>query len=679
MKPAQLVTLADIADLAQVKRPTVSNWRRRHENFPQAVGGSSTQPEFHALEVAEWLDNRPLLDRGESEHQTYGDVFRTRLELRVLGVLRGALDGDTIIRLAVALAALWTLKRSLATSAQEISLQAARVETTRPDLAGAFTPLLADLPEPAVRLIPAVDLLCRTIGPAKTVELFISSADQLGATLRTFQTPQAVIDLVAHLVGKPGARSVCDPAAGTGGLLLGVVSPGATGNIAAADIREASCRMLRHRALCHGVALTVFAEDSFDEWPGSPAEVIVLDPPFVSGEYTTRSKKQQGAGPLDWVRLALGNLVDGGQAYVVVPTWVLSQQDAIEDRRWLVQNAALTAVIQLPRRVQRFRTGTELALLVLGVPGTATGVVLCDADKLARRHGDTWSERAALAVREPARVARDECRLVSADELKLAQSWLPAHKLAPVAEVREHSVRAVEAQQSVYELLGDESWVRALGVVEARFPLDGVAAPSDRDQRRLREVAEILAGHRLPAEQIAERRDEIGLAPIIGPDELRGDRPYGSRGVDLLVVADNDYKRTEAGDIVVLAENGVRTYVDRHGGGVVLSPAQIVRPMPDVAGPLEKRVPPRLLSRLLSAPRNASRETGSTVRRVSLSAMVVPVLTPVEMLELENYLAELDERQAKLRAKLDALETLDRVVSAGVADGALRVAPIPSE
>ncbi|KOT28468.1 restriction endonuclease subunit M, partial [Streptomyces caelestis] len=49
------VTAAGIARLAGVGRAAVSNWRRRHTDFPGPVGGTETSPSFALAEVEGWL------------------------------------------------------------------------------------------------------------------------------------------------------------------------------------------------------------------------------------------------------------------------------------------------------------------------------------------------------------------------------------------------------------------------------------------------------------------------------------------------------------------------------------------------------------------------------------------------------------------------------------------------
>jgi len=59
------IKAADIARLAGVGRAAVSNWRRRHADFPDPVGGPPTSPTFPLPEVEAWLrDNGKLVDPG---------------------------------------------------------------------------------------------------------------------------------------------------------------------------------------------------------------------------------------------------------------------------------------------------------------------------------------------------------------------------------------------------------------------------------------------------------------------------------------------------------------------------------------------------------------------------------------------------------------------------------------
>lgn len=66
-----LVTGAEIARLAGVTRAAVSNWRRRYEDFPPAVGGSASSPLFVWDAVQKWLDGRDKSQEVSLEVQTW--------------------------------------------------------------------------------------------------------------------------------------------------------------------------------------------------------------------------------------------------------------------------------------------------------------------------------------------------------------------------------------------------------------------------------------------------------------------------------------------------------------------------------------------------------------------------------------------------------------------------------
>lgn len=55
--PAE-VNLSQIGRMAGVGRAAVVNWRRRHGDFPPAVGGTAESPTFDREAVAAWLTGR---------------------------------------------------------------------------------------------------------------------------------------------------------------------------------------------------------------------------------------------------------------------------------------------------------------------------------------------------------------------------------------------------------------------------------------------------------------------------------------------------------------------------------------------------------------------------------------------------------------------------------------------
>ena len=68
------VTAAGIARLAGVGRAAVSNWRRRHADFPKPVGGTETSPSFALSDVedgaVEVIDELVHNSSGHDRHST---------------------------------------------------------------------------------------------------------------------------------------------------------------------------------------------------------------------------------------------------------------------------------------------------------------------------------------------------------------------------------------------------------------------------------------------------------------------------------------------------------------------------------------------------------------------------------------------------------------------------------
>lgn len=390
MPSRELVTMTEIAELAQVRRPTVSNWRRRHEDFPRPVRDHGSQPLFDAEQVAAWLARRPIPaedGRRRPAERTYGDRFRANLRLRAvvhaLDLLRDALARTDMTRFPLALAALRAVAdRPLPDTGQEIARLARAVEDERPDLSGVFTPLLVDPPPQAGVIAGMVEDLIQAAGPAGAAEHLIDWIDRALSLRAQYMTPAGITDLVAFLVGDVTNRRVFDPAAGTGSLLLRVLDTGTARAVTAADLDPEVLRTLRHRLLCHGIAAEVVRADSLDAWAVPESDVILVDPPFLPGE-----REAEKHGPLAWAEQAVRHLAPGGRAYVVVPVWALTRQGnlpTVRLRESLLARGALTKVIQLPRRIHSFRTGTELAVLVLAPPGEGGDeVVLCNADRIA--------------------------------------------------------------------------------------------------------------------------------------------------------------------------------------------------------------------------------------------------------------------------------------------------------
>ncbi|MBC8092218.1 MAG: SAM-dependent DNA methyltransferase, partial [Pseudonocardia sp.] len=74
------VSAAEVARLAGVGRAAVSNWRRRHADFPRPVGGSDTSPRFWLADIESWMRNQGKLRANTEEITAWSALDRSRGE-----------------------------------------------------------------------------------------------------------------------------------------------------------------------------------------------------------------------------------------------------------------------------------------------------------------------------------------------------------------------------------------------------------------------------------------------------------------------------------------------------------------------------------------------------------------------------------------------------------------------
>lgn len=86
------LTLAGIGRLANVGRAAVSNWRRRHDDFPAPVGGTDSSPQFPLPDIEDWLRRHGKVDDSVSgwnwlwpKVEDLGDWERMGLVLAAVG------------------------------------------------------------------------------------------------------------------------------------------------------------------------------------------------------------------------------------------------------------------------------------------------------------------------------------------------------------------------------------------------------------------------------------------------------------------------------------------------------------------------------------------------------------------------------------------------------------------
>ncbi|MGW8889775.1 N-6 DNA methylase [Streptomyces sp. NPDC055749] len=387
------VTAAGIARLAGVGRAAVSNWRRRHADFPKPVGGTETSPSFALVEVEEWLR-----DQGKLAEVP----LRERLWQQLSGHPAGAVTA--LVHTGCAL----LLVRDRPTAWLEISAVSDErmagvlpvalddVLTARfgPDTGRAVhTPGAAEL-LPSVPLLRAAAELAAETGARQCFEFLFGR--QLDANPRQYTlTPPGLAELMADLAepwqeadkqpGKQPARTVLDPAAGTGALLRAVGRPTAL-YAQEADPDLAALTALRlalqsESSRADAPALDVRTGDTLraDAFPQLAADTVLCHPPFNErnwghDELAYDPRWEYGfpartESELAWVQHALAHLREGGTAVLLMPPAAASRRSGRRIRADLLRRGALRAVIALPAGAAP-PYGIPLHLWVLRKPGS---------------------------------------------------------------------------------------------------------------------------------------------------------------------------------------------------------------------------------------------------------------------------------------------------------------------
>ncbi|MEH1128375.1 hypothetical protein [Micromonospora sp. CPCC 206061] len=643
---AAYVSSGQIARYAGTRRATVSNWRRRHPDFPAPVSGTTEQPLFDAEAVATWLDGRPQRSGELDSHpaaRTYGDVFRHNLN--------GSAHGNELEPGAF-------LQRGLELllAYESETAEALTIETAEQHVAKTIQQLRSDL------------------GPARAAEQLYVLATNKGWSGARSETPRGICELIANLVPEMYAGwdtlSVTELAATTGRLLATTADAGARAlSFSRADPSQPS--LLRLRLLCHG------AEAREAE---AVSDVVLADPPFQPGEHADSPDQ-----PLQWALASADWLAPGGFALIVVPQWVLSRRGnlpVVKARDALLRQGRLHAIIQLPRSVYPNVVGADHALLVLRDPGSSRplAVTICDADQIHREHGEGWiGETVRLLAGPKSGRGKPPCVDVARSHLNSASSLVPAHILVPSTNADERLTQARQARAAATRVIEAEQG-------EVLKVLDRITFRPSSTEPRHTTVGELLQagqlihlrGHRITPTAISRNGQRI-----VGREELLGQQPIGIRRVDLANLAShNAATLTEPGDVLLLADPSLPVIVDDDGGSVLMFPAQGLR----VPGhrkhastfrdePQKPWIGPHALAALLRASRNATRTGRSHVRRSGLLQMQLPYISDTARDRLDDVLYQLHEATQLARDRVAVLETLQARIGDGIADGAFTLGP----
>ncbi|MET8267173.1 N-6 DNA methylase [Micromonospora arida] len=310
------ITAAEIARLVGVGRAAVSNWRKRHPDFPAPVGGTTASPEFDLIQVEQWL-------------RTQGKLPELATADRLWRHLAAASDSP-----AAGLAAVGALLLARQRGSRSAGIDAQ------------LTPLLPD-----------VDALADELGPQGAFDELWQRFSAPGPG-RPFATPDDLADLMIGLANV-GGGSVLDPATGSGAILRAAARAGST-SMYGQELDDELARLAGLWLALHDVPGEVSGGDSLraDAFAGRAVDAVVCHPPFGA---TNWGDEELGHDPrwivgntprtepeLAWVQHALAHVRVGGHAVLLMPPTVASRRAGKRIRGELLRRGHLRAVIALP-------------------------------------------------------------------------------------------------------------------------------------------------------------------------------------------------------------------------------------------------------------------------------------------------------------------------------------------
>lgn len=563
------MSLADVAELTQVTRPAVSNWRRRHEDFPQPVRETGAVSLFPLADIQEWL----------TRHGKKQIELTARQEIwRALSVTRGRVTVTRSAEICLWVLGMYALNDHLD---EDDRLQTAGLSgsdhadlvAAAADVVGQYMGITFELEQGEVdELAPVVTELPRLVreyGAGEVCEALIAEAsERQGKGSGQYVTTPALAELMTALA-QPVEGLVYDPGCGWGTVLTHIHRNRSTDRelyLAGDDILPTARIITTLRMLIHGATGSIGNQDAATARTSRNADFVFTDPPF-GGQVDTWM----------WLERTVQHLADTGRGFHLTPMGPLFWSGpSAQERRRLVEQGSVEAVIALPAGLYP-HTAIPAALWLLRPPGNRRStVLLVDGSGLGipRRWQRELTPTDIKRIVECHRAwERDDrwppatglpCRAVAIEELVEGDCRLDVrYWVSPEAPLDVHASRLRSAHAKVRETTAAVPPMPEFGelrVVSGQSVL-------------VRDLGDVIRGVRVPQDLL-----ERGSTPVMRTADLRNDwtaRP--STTVDLEALA-RDVPRTRPGDVLVVAHDGqVRAGVDDTGGAIIAAPLQVVR------------------------------------------------------------------------------------------------------
>lgn len=369
---APRITVGDIASLAGVRSSAVSNWRKRHADFPSPVESTAGGDLFEFGAILAWLrrHDKTALPAEFSAEQSLASL---------VAALRSAIGHDSAVLLVMQLIVLRKMLRDEAGESSGsvrafwdktgVDERASLWEEIRQELSKAKPEMARILELPRAvngdHLAHAIDVFDRIDDPE------LAWGDVASTILRKYQettgirggyasTSESVTRLLVALIDDVSGK-LYDPAGGMGMALAEAcrLPVGGEWELLGQEVDQHSWRLGYLHLAATGAPFTFVAGDTLrdDRFRDLKADAVVLDPPTgqkvdllpAADDDRWRYGIPRASTDWIWAQQLLYHLADDGIGVMVIPLAALYRGGAEASiRRLIVEDDVVDAVIELP-------------------------------------------------------------------------------------------------------------------------------------------------------------------------------------------------------------------------------------------------------------------------------------------------------------------------------------------